>query len=119
MNWIFTGAVSALIAVACGAFGAHALKDRLEPSMLNAFEVGVRYQLFHAIALLVVGLIVPKIPAANTAGWFFLIGTLLFSGSLYGLSLTGLKWLGPITPIGGVTLMVGWGVLAWTSLAST
>ncbi|HIA03279.1 MAG TPA: DUF423 domain-containing protein [Myxococcales bacterium] len=115
MNWIMTGALSALVSVAAGAFGAHALKERLSDNLLNAFEVGVRYQMYHALALILMGLLMSKIPAANTAAWCFLVGTFLFSGSLYGLALTGLKFLGPITPIGGVVLMAGWVVLAWSS----
>ena len=115
MNWIMTGAFSALISVAAGAFGAHALKERLSENLLNAFEVGVRYQMYHALALILMGLLMSKLPAANAAAWCFLAGTLLFSGSLYGLALTGLKFFGPLTPIGGVLLMAGWVTLAWSS----
>ena len=113
MNWLVIGSISGAISVAAGAFGAHALKSKLSPEMLNAFDVGVKYQMFHALALLAVGLIVAKIPAANTAGWLFLIGTVLFSGSLYALSLSGIKFFGPITPIGGLCLIAGWITLAW------
>ena len=115
MNWIMTGAISALIAVAAGAFGAHALKERLSENLLNAFEVGVRYQFYHALALLLMGVLVQRMPGANTAAWCFLVGTILFSGSLYALALTGLKFFGPITPLGGVVLMAGWAMLAWSA----
>jgi len=113
MNWLVTGSISGAISVAAGAFGAHALKAKLSPEMLNAFDVGVRYQMIHALALLIVGLLAPRIPSVDTAGWLFLAGTVLFSGSLYALSLSGVKFFGPITPIGGLCLIAGWGVLAW------
>jgi uncharacterized membrane protein YgdD (TMEM256/DUF423 family) len=109
------GSVSAFLAVALGAFGAHALKDRLSPEMLNIFEVGVRYQMYHALALLGVAWALARWPGSsiNAAGWLFLFGTLVFSGSLYLLSLTGLRWLGAITPIGGAAFLLGWLLLAW------
>ncbi|MFQ5684046.1 MAG: DUF423 domain-containing protein [Candidatus Binatia bacterium] len=109
------GASSAFLAVALGAFGAHGLKDRISPEMLNIFEVGVRYHFFHALALLAVGCAITRWPGASVvaAGWFFLVGTLIFSGSLYLLSLTGMRWLGAITPIGGVAFLTGWLLLAW------
>ncbi|MBI4958268.1 MAG: DUF423 domain-containing protein [Desulfovibrio sp.] len=104
------GALSASIAVAAGAFGAHALKHRLDPEMLTIFEIGVRYQMYHALALLCVALAGSKWPGKllNAGGWLFIIGTLFFSGSLYQLSLTGTKWLGAITPIGGGIWLAGW-----------
>ena len=83
--------------------------------MLRVFEVGVRYQMFHALALLAVGWLVTRTGQANGAGWCFLIGTALFSGSLYALSLTGARFFGPITPIGGVFFLVGWGWMAWAA----
>ncbi|MCA9522524.1 MAG: DUF423 domain-containing protein [Myxococcales bacterium] len=99
------------LAVALGAFGAHALRSRLEPRMLEIFEVGVRYQMYHALALAFVGLALARWPQ-NTlfplAGWAFVAGVAIFSGSLYVLALTGVKWLGAITPIGGVAFLVGW-----------
>ncbi len=100
------GALLGFIAVAAGAFGAHALKSRLSQDMLSVFEVGVRYQMYHALAILLAALL-----TASTAGWFFLGGTVLFSGSLYLLALTGIKTFGMITPIGGVILLIGWGIL--------
>ncbi|HYP53798.1 MAG TPA: DUF423 domain-containing protein [Pyrinomonadaceae bacterium] len=112
------GAVSAFVAVAAGAFGAHGLKSRLSAEMLDTFEVGARYQMYHALALLAAAWALSRWPggAAATAGWMFLAGTLLFSGSLYLLSLTGVKWLGAITPLGGLAFLVGWLCLAWACL---
>jgi len=104
------GAFSAFIAVAAGAFGAHALKHRLDPDMLTVFEIGVRYQMYHALALLGVGFAGAKWPGKlmNAGGCLFIIGTVFFSGSLYQLSLTGTKWLGAVTPIGGGIWLAGW-----------
>lgn len=107
------------LAVAAGAFGAHALKARLTPEMLAVFEVGVRYHLTHGLALLAVALAAAKDGGAATqsAGIAFICGIILFSGSLYALSLTGLRWMGVITPIGGGFFLLGWGALAWSALA--
>jgi len=104
------GAVSAFLAVAAGAFGAHALRGRLEPDLLAVFETGARYQMYHALALVGVAWLYARAPssAANWAGWLFVIGTVLFSGSLYALALTGLRQLGAITPLGGVAFLAGW-----------
>jgi uncharacterized membrane protein YgdD (TMEM256/DUF423 family) len=115
-----TGAVSACIAVAAGAFGAHALKSRLAADMLAVFEVGARYQMYHALALLACAWAVTKWPGTlvSAAGWLFILGTLLFSGSLYVLSLTGLRWLGAITPLGGIALLAGWICLAAAAIKS-
>jgi uncharacterized membrane protein YgdD (TMEM256/DUF423 family) len=114
------GAVSACIAVAAGAFGAHALKSRLAADMLAVFEVGARYQMYHALALLACAWAVTKWPGTlvSAAGWLFILGTLLFSGSLYVLSLTGLRWLGAITPLGGIALLAGWICLAAAAIKS-
>jgi uncharacterized membrane protein YgdD (TMEM256/DUF423 family) len=103
------GSLSAFIGVALGAFAAHALKSRLDPELLATFEVGVRYQMYHAFALLGVGWACTRWPGAlvSASGWLFVAGTLVFSGSLYALSLSGLRWLGAITPIGGVALLTG------------
>ena len=109
------GALSALLAVGLGAFGAHGLRHRLVPDMLSTFEVGVRYQLYHALALLAVAWASTRWPgsAVTAAGWLFVAGTLLFSGSLYLLSLTGQRWLGAVTPLGGACFLAGWLGLAW------
>jgi uncharacterized membrane protein YgdD (TMEM256/DUF423 family) len=110
------GAVLAGTGVAAGAFGAHALRDRLTPELLAVFEVGVRYHLIHALALLAVAWATTRWPGAGTtvAGWLFLGGILLFSGSLYGLSLSGVRALGVVTPLGGLAFLVGWLVLGWS-----
>ncbi len=109
------GSISAFLAVALGAFGAHSLKDRLSPEMLNTFEVGVRYHMYHALALIGVAWASVRWPSGSViaAGWLVLAGTLIFSGSLYLLSMTGLRWLGAITPRGGAVFLLGWLLLAW------
>ena len=108
------GALSAFIAVAAGAFGAHALRTRLSPELLAVFETGARYQMYHALALLGVAWAVTRWPGPLLiwAGWLFALGTLLFSGSLYALALSGIRWLGAITPLGGVAFLAGWLCLA-------
>lgn len=108
------GAFSALLSVGAGAFGAHGLRDRLPPDSLAVFETAARYQLYHALALLAAAWAVSRWPGALPvwAGWCFLVGTVLFSGSLYGLSLTGTRWLGAITPLGGAAFLAGWLCLA-------
>lgn len=109
------GSISGFLGVALGAFGAHALKARLDTDLLATFEVGVRYQMYHAFALLAVGWAQTRWPGAvlNMSGWLFVAGTVIFSGSLYMFSLSGQRWLGAITPIGGVALLAGWLCLAW------
>jgi uncharacterized membrane protein YgdD (TMEM256/DUF423 family) len=111
------GSLSAFLAVALGAFGAHALKARLSAEMLAIFEIGVRYQMAHAVALLAVGWACARWPggAVTTSGWLFVAGTVFFSGSLYALALTGVRWLGAITPIGGVAWLAAWLCLAWAA----
>lgn len=117
---IATGAISAFIGVALGAFGAHGLKKRLTPDMLGVFEIGVRYQLYHALALLVAGAAASRLAAGalQAAGWLFVTGTLVFSGSLYVLALSGRKWLGAVTPLGGLALLAGWAALARAALGA-
>ena len=108
------GSVSALLAVAAGAFGAHTLKGWLSPESMAIFETAVRYQMYHALGLLAVAWATTRWsgPLSRTAGWLFVIGTVLFSGSLYALALTGPKWLGAFTPLGGVAFLAGWACLA-------
>lgn len=108
--FLMIGALSGAIGVAAGAFGAHALRDRLEPRFLEVFETGARYQMYHALALLAVGLVASRWPSGiiNSAGWLFVAGTLFFTGSLYAMAVTGVRALGAITPIGGVCLIAGW-----------
>jgi uncharacterized membrane protein YgdD (TMEM256/DUF423 family) len=108
------GAVSGFVAVAAGAFGAHALRARLSPELLAVFETGARYQMYHALALLAVAWMLGRWPGPwpARAGWLFLAGTVLFSGSLYLLALTGIRWLGAITPLGGLAFLAGWICLA-------
>lgn len=112
------GSISALVAVALGAFAAHGLKSRLAPDMLAVFETAVRYQMYHALALLGAAWACTKFPggAPLAGGWFFLAGTLLFCGSLYALSLGGPRWLGPVTPVGGLAFLAGWACLGWAAL---
>jgi uncharacterized membrane protein YgdD (TMEM256/DUF423 family) len=104
------GAASALLAVAAGAFAAHALRSRLSPELLTVFETAVRYQMYHALGLLAASWALDRWPGPwpVRAGWLFVTGTVLFSGSLYALALTGLRWLGAVTPFGGVAFLVGW-----------
>jgi uncharacterized membrane protein YgdD (TMEM256/DUF423 family) len=104
------GALSALMSVAAGAFGAHALRARLSPEYLAVFETAARYQMYHALGLLAVAWAVARWPGAllQWAGLLFLAGTVLFSGSLYVLALTGTRWLGAITPLGGIAFLAGW-----------
>lgn len=109
------GALAAGIGVALGAFGAHGLESRVTPERLQTFETGVRYHMYHALALLVVGWAAAQFPGwpLQAAGYLFLAGLVLFSGSLYLLVLTDTPWLGAVTPLGGVAFIVGWVLLAW------
>jgi uncharacterized membrane protein YgdD (TMEM256/DUF423 family) len=108
------GAMSGFVAVAAGAFGAHALRDRLSAEYLAVFETAARYQMYHALALLAVALLLSLRPLGTLqwAGWLFVVGTTLFCGSLYALALTGTRWLGAITPLGGIAFLAGWIFLA-------
>ena len=117
-TFLILGAISALIGVAVGAFGAHGLEARLATDSLAVYETGVRYQLIHAISLLFIGLAADRWPVAGwgRAGWMFVAGTVLFSGSLYALALTGVRALGVVTPVGGVCFLLGW---AFAILAGT
>lgn len=112
-TFLLIGALSAFLGVAFGAFGAHSLRGRMSPEMLAVFETGVRYQMYHALAILLVGLMMGPMGGAliRTAGFAFTIGIVLFSGSLYLLALTGTTMFGAITPIGGLAFLIGWGCL--------
>lgn len=114
-QWIVLGSLSACLAVAAGAFGAHALKGSFGPEALVTWETAARYQMYHALAMLAVGLAAQALRTTSlrVAGLLFLVGTLVFSGSLYALVLTGERWLGAITPIGGLALMAGWLAFGW------
>lgn len=116
-RFVLLGSISAFIAVLAGAFGAHTLKTRLTPDLLAAFETAARYQMYHAFALFVAAsLTLRGWRLAPPAGWLFVIGTLLFSGSLYLLALTGISRFGMITPLGGLAFLAGWLLLiicAW------
>ena len=112
--WIVVGAVNAFLSVAAGAFGAHALKARLAQDLQVIFETGARYHMYHALALVAVGLLGTVRPSAllEAAGWAMLAGIVLFSGSLYALALSGVRVLGAITPLGGLAFLAGWALFA-------
>ncbi len=111
---LLAAALGGLSGVALGAFGAHGLRGDLAPGLLAVWETGVRYQLFHSLALLALALApaTGQYPAMRAAGWAWAAGMLVFSGSLYVLALTGVGWLGAVAPLGGLSLMAGWGLLA-------
>lgn len=112
-TFLLVSAVAAFLGVGFGAFGAHGLRGRLSPEMLAVFETGVRYQMYHALAIFAVGLLLPRFGGwlVQLAGWSFTAGIVLFSGSLYALALTGTTAFGAITPLGGVLFLVGWAAL--------
>lgn len=123
--WLGMGAISGLISVAAGAFGAHGLKARLAPELLVVFETGARYQLVHALLLCLVGVLATTghlgrsggaSGLLNASGGLLVAGTVLFSGSLYVLALTGQRWLGAVTPLGGLCFMAAWALLAYGAL---
>jgi uncharacterized membrane protein YgdD (TMEM256/DUF423 family) len=119
-TFLLIGAVFGFLGVTLGAFAAHGLRNRLSPDMLGVFETGVRYQMYHVFALLIVSAAIGQIGNARLlvlAGWFFFAGILLFSGSLYALALTGTGILGAITPVGGLLFLIGWGCLAFFAAA--
>ena len=110
------GALLAALAVAAGAFGTHVLRGPLPPERLEVYETAARYHMYHALALLAVSWAVDRWPRARAprlAGWLFVAGIVLFAGSLYVLSLSGTRWLGAVTPFGGVAFLAGWLALAW------
>ena len=108
--FIALGAASGFLAVGAGAFGAHALRARLSPDLLAVFETGARYHMYHALALVAAAWVAHRWPGplAAWAGWLFVAGTVVFSGSLYTLALTGTRWLGAVTPLGGLCFLAGW-----------
>ena len=114
-HFLFLGSLFALTGVAAGAFGVHVLKTILDANMLVVYDTATRYQMYHAFALFVVAWTGYQFPQANVgaAGWCFVGGTVLFSGSLYLVALLGIRWLGAVTPVGGVLFLVGWGLLGW------
>jgi uncharacterized membrane protein YgdD (TMEM256/DUF423 family) len=113
-TFLFVGAVRGFVGVALGAFGAHGLRGRLSPEMLAIFETGVRYHMYHALALVATAAVMTKLDgrAVVAAGWCFTAGIFIFSGSLYALALSGVTVLGAITPIGGLAFLAGWILLA-------
>ena len=118
-TFLLLGAIFGFLGVALGAFGAHGLRGRLSPEMLAVFETAVRYQMYHTLALLITGLVMARIDGwlLHMAGWCFVAGILIFSGSLYALALSGVTVLGAITPIGGLAFLAGWACLAIAAAA--
>lgn len=119
--FLAAGCIAALLAVALGAFGAHALKARIAPELMAVYRTGVEYHFYHAFGLILVGLAAFHLPGSallRGAGWAMLAGILLFSGSLYLLALTGARWLGAITPLGGAAFIAAWGLFAAAVLGS-
>jgi uncharacterized membrane protein YgdD (TMEM256/DUF423 family) len=115
-NFLLVAAILGFLGVAFGAFGTHGLRGRVSPEMLSVFEIGVRYQMYHVFALVAVATAMRQFGRARllyVAGWSFVAGILIFSGSLYALALTGMGMFGAITPIGGVGLLIGWACLAF------
>ena len=116
--FITLASLSGMLAVAFGAFGAHALKGRLDDYAQGVFQTAVQYHFYHSLALLAVGVIAISYPQATllrSSGWLFVVGIIIFSGSLYLLSLSGLRWLGAVTPLGGLAFIAGLGCLAAAS----
>ncbi|PZE21418.1 DUF423 domain-containing protein [Paenibacillus xerothermodurans] len=114
-KFVAIGSICAFLSVALGAFGAHLLEDRLSPDMLAVYETGVQYQMMHSLGLIALGIAAAFLPSSgklSAAGWLMLAGIVLFSGSLYVLSLTGVRVLGAITPLGGVAFLISWGLFA-------
>lgn len=116
--FLIIGSIAMAFAVGLGAFGAHGLKEMLSDEMLEIFETGVKYHFYHAIGLLVIGLVAQLMPSSSLlqwSGWLMLAGIIIFSGSLYILSISGIRWMGAITPIGGLCFIVAWVLLALAS----
>ena len=110
LAFLLLGGIGAFLSVALGAFGAHTFKSMLGPDLLSTFETGVRYQMYHSLALIALGVVLSHVRHRNliVAGWLFVWGIVLFSGSLYLLSLTSARWLGIVTPMGGTLFLAGW-----------
>lgn len=116
-TFIVIGAVAMALGVILGAFGAHGLKNKLTPDLLAVYQTGVEYHLYHALGLILVGVLInqfPQVSGLHTGGWLLLAGILIFSGSLYVLAISGIRWLGAITPIGGTAFIAGWLWIAWS-----
>lgn len=116
--FLIAGALSAAVAVMLGAFGAHALRGRLPADLLAIYQTASQYHVYHALGLLAVGLLTLHLPTGSAlrySGWLMLLGTVLFSGSLYLLAITGQRWLGAITPLGGAAWIAAWLLLAWAA----
>ena len=115
--FLVLASINGFIAVALGAFAAHGLKNTLSADLLNTFQTGVQYQMYHALALFGVGMLTlhyPSNPLLKASGYLFFVGIIVFSGSLYVLALSGIRWLGAITPLGGVAFLTAWALLAWS-----
>jgi len=118
MAWILIGALLGSLGVGLGAFGAHGLRASLSAQALAWWQTATLYQLVHALALVLTGLVALHAPRAGAAGWAFLIGSVVFSGTLYAMALGAPRWLGAVTPLGGLALMAGWLLLAWAAWAA-
>lgn len=120
--FIIIGVLAMAMGVVLGAFGAHGLKTRIEPNLLAAYQTGVEYHMYHALGLILVGLMAYQFPQAvgmKWGAWCLMWGVVLFSGSLYLMAVTGVRWLGAITPIGGTAFIVGWIWIGWSLIRST
>lgn len=116
-TFLVIGALAMALGVILGAFGAHGLKNKLTPDLLAVYHTGVEYHLYHALGLILVGVLInqfPQVSGLQLGGWLLLAGILIFSGSLYVLATTGIRWLGAITPIGGTAFIAGWVWIAWS-----
>ena len=117
--FVMLGAINMALGVVLGAFGAHGLKNFVSPGHVAVFQTGVQYQIYHALGLLLVAVLLKQFPTAGglrTGGWIMLAGIILFSGSLYLLALTGIRFFGPITPVGGICFIVAWIWIFWAVL---
>lgn len=117
--FLVLASINGFLAVSLGAFAAHGLKNALSEDLLNIFQTGVQYHMYHTLALLAVGVLslyFPTQTGLRIAGFLFLAGIIIFSGSLYVLALTGIRWLGAITPLGGIAFLAGWALLGWSMM---